>query len=265
MGRPGGVHDQRHAGGVRGCRMRRDVRARTEVRRIAEHDAAGAGVRGERGLDGGGRHGTGQPGGGVQFGPDPHRPQPGQHDAEQQRAMQGTGDDDVLPGPAEGQNSGLIGVRRAAGRQPAPVHAPGGRRPLFSRHQQPAVLLHRVQARIQRHITAHHVTHQVRALLVTRDRERHRGARTDSSAEPQPATQQRRVTRQTKRIPGIMRLGHHQAHLAKKRPAAPATAIGYRRSCATSTHSSTACNPPPAGPQTTVGTPLACHSADSIQ
>jgi hypothetical protein len=197
MGCPGGVHDERHAGGVRGCRMRRDVGARTDVRRIAEHDAAGAGVRGECGLDGGDWHGTGQSGGGVQFGPDPHWPQSGQHDAEQQRAMQGTGDDDVLPGPAEGEHGGLIGVRRAGDRQPAPVHAPGGRRPLLGLHQQPTVLLHGVQARIQRHITAHDVAHEVCALLVARDRERHRGALMDSSAEPQPAIQQRCVTRET--------------------------------------------------------------------
>ena len=226
MGRPGSVHDERHPGGVRGGRMRGDVRTRTDVGRIAEHDAARAGVRGERGLDGGDGHGTGQPGGGVQSGPDPHRPQPGQHDAEQQRPMQGTGDDDVLPGPAEGEHGGLIGVRRAADGQPAPVHAPGGRRPLLGLHQQPAVLLHGVQARIQRHITAHHVAHEVRALLVARDRERHHGARTDSSAKPQPAVQQRRVTRQTKRIPGIVRFGRHEAHPARKRPTASATAIG---------------------------------------
>ena len=197
MSRPGGVHDERHAGGVRGRRMRRDVGARTDVRRIAEHDAAGAGVRGECGLNGGDWHGTGQPGGAVQFGPDPHWPQSGEHDAEQQRAMEGTGDDDVLPGSAEGENGGLIGVRCTGDRQPTPVHAPRGRRPLFGLYQQPTVLLHGVQARIQWRITAHHVAHEVRALLVARDREWHRGALTDSSAEPQPAIQQRCVTRET--------------------------------------------------------------------
>ena len=79
---------------------------------------------------------------------------------------------------------------------------------------------------IERRITAHHVAHEVPALLVARDRERHHGALTDGSAEPQPAVQQRCVTRETKRIPGIVRFGRHEAHPARKRPTASAIAIG---------------------------------------
>ena len=116
MRRPGSVHDERHAGCVRGGRVRGNIGARPDVGRISEHNTARAGVCGKRGLDGGDRHGTGQPGGGVQSGPDPYRPQPSQHNAEQQRPMQGTGDDDVLPGPAQGRHGGLIGMRRAADR-----------------------------------------------------------------------------------------------------------------------------------------------------
>ena len=129
-------------------------------------------------------------------------------------------------GPAEGEHGGLIGVRRAGDRQPAPVHAPGGRRPLLGPRQQPAVLLHRVKARVQRHVTAHHVAHQVGALLVAGDRERRHGARTDGGAEPQPAVKQRRVTRQAKRVPGIVGFARHPAHPARKRPTAAATATG---------------------------------------
>ena len=89
-----------------------------------------------------------------------------------------------------------------------------------------AVLLHGVQARIQRHITAYDVAHEVRALLVARDRERHHGALIDSSAKPQPAVQQRCVTREAKRIAGIVRCGGHEAHPAMMRPTASAIAIG---------------------------------------
>jgi hypothetical protein len=131
-----------------------------------------------------------------------------------------------MPGPAEGEHGGLIGVRCAGDGQPAPVNAPGGRRPLLGLDQQPAVLLHGVQARVQRHVTAHDVAHEVRALLVARDRKRHHGAFIDGSAKPQPAVQQRCVTREAKRIPGIVRFGRHEAHPARMRPTASATAIG---------------------------------------
>jgi hypothetical protein len=212
MGRPGSIHDERHAGSVRGSRMRGDVGAGTDVRRVAEHDTARAGVRGECSLDGGDGHRTGQPGDGVQFGPDPHWPQPGEYDGEQQRAVQRTGDHDVLPRASEREHGGQIGVRRAGHGQPAPVHAPGRRRPLLGLQEQPAVLLHGVEARIQRHITAHHVAHEVRALLVSRDRERRRGALTDGGVEPQPTVQQRCVNRETKWISGVVRFGRHEAH-----------------------------------------------------
>lgn len=108
----------------------------------------------------------------------------------------------------------------------APVHAPGGGGPLLGLGQQPAVLLHGVKAREQRHVTAHHVARQVRALLVAGDGERQHGAVSDGGAEPQPGVQQRRVAGQAERVARIALLRRHEAPPARKRPTVSATATG---------------------------------------
>ncbi len=156
VGGPGRVYDQRHASVVRGPRMTRQVAGGSDVGRVAEDHAAGAGVRGQRVPDGLHRDRAGQARARFDFRAHPDRPQPRHHHAEQQRPVQRAGDDHLLARLAEGQAEGLVAVGRPGDGEPAPVGSPQRGRAGLGPGQQAVGVLDGVQRAVQRRVARHH-------------------------------------------------------------------------------------------------------------
>ena len=200
---PRRVDQQRHPGLVRGRRVPGQVAGGADVGRVAEEHRAGVRVPGQRVPDRADRDRAGQPGRGVDLGQHPHRLQPGQHDAEQQRAVQRPGDHDGLAGLAGRQGERLVAVRRAGHREPAPVGPPQPRGPRLPLSQQLVRMLDPVQPAVQGRVARGHRAGEVMPLLVPGHAHRGQGARLRLGGEPQPGVQQRRVSPQAPRIPWV--------------------------------------------------------------
>ena len=202
---PGRVDQERHPGVVRGRRVPGQVAGRAHVGRVAEEHRARVRVAGQRVPHRADRDRAGQPGRRVHLRQHPHRVQAGQHEAEQQRAVQRPGDHDRPAGLARGQGERLVPVRRAGHREPAPVRAPQVRGPPLRVRQQLVGVLDGVHPAVQRRVALGHGAGEVAALLVAGDA--HRGELTGRGlrGEPQPPVQQRRVPAQP---PGIPRVRH---------------------------------------------------------
>jgi hypothetical protein len=200
--RPRRVDDQRDVVGVGRLREPGHVADRAEVRRVTDEHGSRVGVPRE-GL-GDGRRGDaeGQPGVGVDLGSHPDRLEPGQHQTEQHRAVQGPADDHAVALAAEREGDGLVGVRGPAGGEPADVGPPQPGGPGLRLDEHSAGQLHGVQAGVQRDVAGDHVADQVVPLLVARDRERRRGL----FVEAQPGVEQRCVTAE------LARVGRHPRH-----------------------------------------------------
>jgi hypothetical protein len=203
--RPRGIDDERDARLVRGLRVPRQVPGGPHVGRVAEEHRARPWMGGQRVPDGAHRDRGGQATR-VRLGPHPHRPQPGQHQPEQQRPVQAPGDDHLLAGRAHRQRQRLVAVGRAGHREPAPVRSPQPGRSLLRVGEQRVGVLDRVQPAIQRHVADGHRPGQILALFVPGDRHRVQQAGLRLRGEPQPGVQQRRIGTQPVRVTGVSRL-----------------------------------------------------------
>jgi hypothetical protein len=169
---PGCVDDQGNAVLVGGIGQSRDVAHGADVRRVADEDRPGLRV-GRQGASNrlwGDAHR--QPGGQVDLGPHPHRPQPGEHQPQEEGAVQRPAHDDGVSVLGHSEGDGLVGVRGAAGGEAAEVRAPQARGAGFGVDQCAGGELHRVEAGVERDVSGDHVAHQVGALLVAGDGER---------------------------------------------------------------------------------------------
>ena len=200
---PRRVDQQRHPGLVRGRRVPGQVAGGADVRRVTEEHRAGVRMPGQRVPDRPDRDRAGQPGRGVHLGQHPYRLQPGQHDAEQQRAVQRPGDHDRPARFADGQGERLVAVRRAGHREPAPVGAPQLCGPPLPLGQQLVRVLDAVQPAVQRRVTRGHRAGEVTPLLVPGHAHRGQGPGVRLRGEPQPGVQQRRVGGQPPGVPGV--------------------------------------------------------------
>ncbi len=209
VGAPRGIHDEGDAVPVGDRGQRAHLTHRADVGRVADEHGAGVGCTGECGLEGCSRDTRGQSVGRVDLGTHPDRVEPGEHEAEEHRAVQGAGHDDPVAGPAHGEREGLVAVRRPTDREAAQVGAPepGGSRLGLGDHSTGE--LHRVEPGIEGHVPGYDVADEVVALLVAGDGERRRGV----LLEAQPGIEQRRVAAQP---PGVS--GH--ARPASRRPTA---------------------------------------------
>ena len=170
--RPGGVDQQRDA--VRVCR-RRDggqVAGRAHVGRVTDEDRPQVAVavelpahlpRGDAGR---------QPGGGVHVRAQPDRLQPGEHQAEQERAVQGPGYGDPVARLPHGERQRLVAVGRAADREAADVGAPQPGRAALGVGEDAVLLLHRVQPAEERHVARHHPADEIGPSFVAGNGER---------------------------------------------------------------------------------------------
>ncbi len=171
---PGLVHQQRCAGVVRRVGQAGHVGPGPGVARLHGEHGTRRGVGGERSADRVDRQPAGQPGHRVDGRRDPDRAQPGEHEPEQQRAVHGAGDDDLVAGPADRQRQRLVPVRRAGHREPAQVRAPELGRELLGVHQDAGRRAHRGQRTPQRQVTLDHPADELGRALVPGDHERHR-------------------------------------------------------------------------------------------
>ena len=194
--RPRGVDDQRDV--VRMGRLGEsgDVADGADVRRVPDEDGPRVGVLVERARHGRRRDAERQPGGRVDLGPDPDGREPGEHQAEQHRAVQRAAHHDLVAVAAERQRDRLVGVRGAADGEPADVGAPQPGRARLGVREHPAGELHGVQAGVERYVARDDVADQVVPLLVAGDRERRRPL----LLEPQPRIEQRGVAAQAARV-----------------------------------------------------------------
>jgi hypothetical protein len=194
------AHQQRHPGVVRGGGVAGQVAGGPDVGGVAQEDGAGTGVGGQRGRHRVHGHRAGEPGAGVDLGPHPHRPQPGQDQPEQQGTVQRAGDDDLLAGLPDGQGQGLVPVRGAGHGEPAPVGPPQPRGPGLGVDPQRVGVLDRGHPAVQRRVAGHDRADQVLALLVPGHAHRAELAGRGLGGEAQPPGQQRGVSGQAERV-----------------------------------------------------------------
>ena len=135
----------------------------------------------------------------------------------------GSGDDDLLPGRADGQRQRLVAVGRPGHREPAPVGAPQPRRPLLRVGQQGVRVLDRVEPAVQRHVAGHHRAGQVLALLVTGDAHRGERAGLRLLGEPQPGIQQRSAGTQPPRVARVAGVRGPRRAVVPVAPVVPAS------------------------------------------
>ena len=194
---PRGVHDERDAGRVRHRRLPGHVADGTHVGRVAEQDGTCVGGGGQRrpataaAVTPVGRPAAGSTSGRTQTGSRPARTSPSSIErcsvrATTTRSARGARRRVRAPGCR-------ASTRR---RRSGPVAAPEQGRPRLRFGEPAARLLHRVEAAVERHVTAHHVTDQVGPVLVAGDRER--GGHL--LLEAQPGVEQRRVAAQPPRV-----------------------------------------------------------------
>ena len=169
---PGSIDHERDLMVVGRLRQAGDVPDGADVRRVADEHGTSVRVFVEGNADGVGRHAERETGRRVDLGSDPDGPQPGQHQPEQHRSVQGAADNDLVAVPGDGEGNGLVGLRRPARGEAAEVGAPQLCGSTLGLGQHAGAQLHRVEPGVERDVAGDNVAHQIRALLVAGDRER---------------------------------------------------------------------------------------------
>nr|WP_268957228.1 hypothetical protein [Mycolicibacterium mageritense] len=191
------VHDQRHVVGMRDVGERRDVADRADIRRIADEHRPRLRMTTQRLGHPGRRDAARQPDRRVDLRAYPHGREPGEHQAEQHRPVQGAADDHRTVAAAvgvgrtvgDGQRQRLISVACAAHGKAADIRTPQPGGPGLGVGEHTATQLHRVQTGVQRHVAGNDVADDITPLFVAGDGERCRRI----LLEPQPRIQQRGV------------------------------------------------------------------------
>src|SRR5262249_55528613 len=154
-----------------------------------------------------------QPRGGIQLRPDPYRTQASEHQAQEQRPVQGPVDDDFLTWLTNGQGERLVSVRRAGYRKPAPVGAPQLPGTPLGFDAQTIRVLDRVQSAVERRVAGDHCTSQVFPGLVSWYAHRREFAGRGAGSGVQPGRERWRGHTESTRVARIKRLLTHPPSL----------------------------------------------------